>query len=97
MIRIACRKDLYTYNAYHLAKAFFPEEDAKVYTDASQEASVIFDFDGRLICIPGSDQKEEVDKSIYSELSALSGRSLPWGLLTGVRPVKPAMEKLKEA
>ena len=96
MIRITCRKDLYTYNAYHLAKAFFPEEAAKVYTDASQEASVIFDFDGRLICIPGSDQKAEVDKSIYSELSALSGRSLPWGLLTGVRPVKPAMEKLKE-
>ena len=96
MIKVTCSKDLYTYNAYHLAKAFFPDEAAKVFTDVSQDASVIFDIGGNVTAVPALNTKDEVDKSIYHALSSITGRTLPWGLLTGVRPVKPAMTKLKE-
>lgn len=96
MITISCSKDLYTYNAYHLAKAFFPEQKAKVFTDPSKSGSVIFDINGKSIFIPEYSSKDEVDKNIYSALSTLTGKTLPWGLLTGVRPVKPAMAKLKQ-
>ena len=121
MIRISCKKDLYTYNAYHLARAFFPEEEARVVTKPSQKEAVVFDFEPRTACggvgiqknacsgedraragrmqriaIAEADSKDAIDKEIYRVLSGLTGRTLPWGLLTGVRPAKPAMKKLKE-
>ena len=121
MIRISCKKDLYTYNAYHLARAFFPEEEARVVTKPSQKETVVFDIEPRTACggvgiqknagfgedpgqaccaqhiaITESNSKDAVDKEIYRALSGLSGRMLPWGLLTGVRPTKPAMTKIKE-
>ena len=141
MIEISCKKDLYTYNAYHLARAFFPEEEARVLTKPSQKEAVVFDFEPRTACggvgtqkntcsgedpdragrmdisgnieenrakdrvpagrmqriaIAESDSKDAVDKEVYSALSKVAGRTLPWGLLTGVRPTKPAMKKLKE-
>ncbi len=34
--------------------------------------------------------------SLYRMLSAFTGRSLPWGDLTGVRPTKPALKLLSE-
>lgn len=33
---------------------------------------------------------------IYKDLSLKTGRELPWGMLTGVRPTKLAMSKIKE-
>lgn len=35
-------------------------------------------------------------KGIYEVLSEYTGRTLPWGILTGVRPTKLCFEKLKE-
>lgn len=121
MIRISCKKDLYTYNAYHLARAFFPEEEARVVTKPSQKEAVVFDIEPRTACggtvtekysgpgenpslagraqriaIAETDSKGAVDREIYRTLSGLAGRTLPWGLLTGVRPTKPAMTKIKE-
>ena len=96
MIKITCSKDLYTYNAYHLAKAFFPDETANVYTDASLDASVIFDINKNVIRIREAETKAQVDKSIYLALRKITGKDLPWGLLTGVRPTKPAMAKVRE-
>ena len=63
-----------TYSAYHIAKAFFPDEEI---TTQIQE-------DG------------EDPRDLYLRLEAETGRSLPWGMLTGVRPTKLAMGKVKE-
>lgn len=96
MIKITCSKDLYTYNAYHLTRAFFPETNASVTTDPAQKEAVIFDIDGRHAAVSGDDPGNPVDKGIYLTLSSITGKRLPWGMLTGVRPTKPAMNKLKE-
>ena len=37
MIDVICKSDAYTYNVYHIMKAFFPSEEIKVRTE--EEAS----------------------------------------------------------
>lgn len=38
--------------------------------------------------------RDEVKRAVYRMLSAETGRTLPWGTLTGVRPVKQVLERL---
>ena len=40
--------------------------------------------------------RDEVKRAVYRMLSAETGRTLPWGTLTGVRPVKQVLERLIE-
>lgn len=44
----------------------------------------------------GRNYKNTLKKSLYELLSKLSGKKLPWGTLTGVRPSKLAMEQIEE-
>lgn len=37
MIEIICNETLYTYNAYHVTKAFFPEREIAQRVDEEQE------------------------------------------------------------
>ncbi|CUQ48995.1 Uncharacterised protein [Dorea longicatena] len=37
MIQIQCKETLYTYNLYHITKAFFPNAEIKQCVDAEQE------------------------------------------------------------
>ena len=49
---------------------------------------------------PGSSRsliKNRIKRSLYEALRDLSGQSLPWGNLTGIRPVRLAMEELEKA
>lgn len=129
MIEIICKETLYTYNAYHITKAFFPEE--KIYqrvdeeqeplvmlegkggpcfsialslTEGEDKASVKSERDNRKICETENEQesvkrqkkKRQVTKLLYQFLSKETGKSLAWGMLTGVRPTKLAMQKLEE-
>lgn len=48
------------------------------------------DKDGRKLC------KYRMNKALYKVLASLTGRSLDWGMLIGVRPTKMAMKKWKE-
>ena len=41
-------------------------------------------------------RKYWIDVCLYEELKKLTGQTLAWGILTGVRPTKIAMEKLEE-
>ena len=40
MIEIACKKNKFTYNVYHITKAFFPGEDIIQKVDEKQESLV---------------------------------------------------------
>ena len=40
MIEIACKKTKFTYNAYHITKAFFPDEEIVQKVDEKQESLV---------------------------------------------------------
>lgn len=39
--------------------------------------------------------RDEVKRAVYRVLSAETGKTLPWGTLTGVRPVKQVLERLE--
>lgn len=64
-------------------------------TEAAEEhgchfASIQPDFSNRF------EAKNEIKRSMYGMLHALTGKELPWGTLTGIRPTKIAMTKLSE-
>ena len=103
MIEIICNDQTYTYNAYHIVKAFYPSEEvtSKVEEKASNYVTAIFENDDKIevpsvLCEGGREGKEEVDRFFYQKLSEKSGKELAWGMLTGVRPTKIAMKKLEE-
>lgn len=63
-----------------LIKAFYPEDDLEYLT---------IEDDGAL-------SKNEEKLRLYNELSTLSNKVLPWGDLTGVRPVRIMLGKMYE-
>ena len=103
MIEIICNDQTYTYNAYHIVKAFYPEEEvtSKVEEKASNYVTAVFENDEKIevpaaLCAGGREGKEEIDRYFYQKLSEKTGKELAWGMLTGVRPTKIAMKKLEE-
>ena len=103
MIEIICNDQTYTYNAYHIVKAFYPSEEltSKVEEKASNYVTAVFENGEKIevpstLCAGGKEGKEEIDRYFYKKLSEKSGRELAWGMLTGVRPTKIAMKKLEE-
>lgn len=96
---IICSNESYTYNAYHIVKAFYPTWDkaARVDEKASNYVEVILS-DGRAIAVSKETElsKKELDRALYRKLEEVTGKSLAWGILTGVRPTKIAMKKLEE-
>ena len=40
-------------------------------------------------------RKRQIDLSLYDQLERITGEPLAWGVLTGVRPTKLAMQKLE--
>ena len=106
MIFLSCKEDLYTYNAYHLVKAFFPEEEVHQTVDQGLGETLRMKFpDGQILTIEDrelsgiEDRKQRkymVDVKLYKACQSYTKRELAWGILTGVRPTKLAMQKLEE-
>ena len=105
MIQISSKDTLYMYNLYHIVKAFFPNGEISQNLDEKQESLVSVKLDeGSCFCVPVSEiadcrdrqeGKKKVTRLVYDWLSKESGKSLAWGMLTGVRPTKLAMQKLE--
>ena len=110
MIEIISKETLFTYNLYHITKAFFPEEEIRQCVDGEQEPLVKLTVDGgscfSVAEVPGigaevqSDvcrqmRKRFVTHKVYEYLSERTGRKLAWGMLTGVRPTKLVMQKIE--
>lgn len=101
MIRIICKEENYSYNAYHMTKAFYPSEPMQVQVEekASNYVTIEFSSDERieLSSDMGSvNKKHDTDVALYQTLEKRTKKSLAWGLLLGVRPTKIAMKKLEE-
>jgi len=108
MIRVACKKETYVYNAYHLVKAFYPAQEVSscVEEKASNYVAVRFP-DGSVEAMPWTGEDRDIttqdererkrlaDRWLYKALTARTGRKLSWGILTGVRPTKLAMKSLE--
>lgn len=99
MMEIICCNESYTYNAYHIMKAFYPAGNmvARVDEKASNYVEAVLP-DGSRLTISREKEltKKELDRALYRKLKEITGRSLAWGVLTGVRPTKIAMKKLEE-
>ena len=111
MIEIVSKETLFTYNLYHIVKAFFPEAEIRQCVDGEQEPLVKLTVDGGS-CFSVAEEpligegvqmeelrqmrKRFVTHKVYEYLSEITGRSLSWGMLTGVRPTKLVMQKLEK-
>lgn len=91
MMEIICCNESYTYNAYHIMKAFYPAGNmvARVDEKASNYVEAVLP-DGSRLTISREKEltKKELDRALYRKLKEITGRSLAWGVLTGVRPTK---------
>ena len=106
MIEITCSDERCTYNIYHITKAFFPAETIKQQVDENAAEAVRITLpDGRSVEVKHEElaglldvrkKKYYIDTKIYHAYETFTGKSLAWGLLTGVRPTKLAMKKIEE-
>ncbi len=124
MIQITVSDSFFQYDAFHLTKAFYPNEvihntvvnveekqDNETYEhlehvvltfslDNVEKFHILEDACGKLPekedKIGRKSCKHAVNMELYRGLQELSGKSLEWGILTGVRPTKIAMKKWNE-
>ena len=107
MIQIIVNSEMFSYDMYHISKAFYPNESYEQVFDETSEYAV---------CIKGNpDAQEEflvhqselenieerklkkryVNLKLYDWLTAGAGKELAWGILTGVRPTKLMMSLIE--
>ena len=88
----------FEYDVRGLLGAFFPGE-TQVKLDGRPEAvpedAFVYEVPVPDRTRPYEDIKNAWKRRIYDELSAATGRKLPWGTLTGIRPTKLVMERLE--
>ena len=111
MIYIQLNEDNFEYDVYSLVKAFYPKEEVKISTEPTPEdAGLLFSMqvnysdnvltlDGRKIEIDYSDRpdtKNRLKLAIYESLSKRTGKELPWGTLTGIRPTKISLGMIED-
>ena len=105
MLKILCQEETYVYNAYHIGKAFYPSEPVEASAEEKASHYVVLHLpSGKVLALDGepgekeeqSLRKRRMDRKLYQALARETGRSLAWGILTGVRPTKIAMGKREE-
>lgn len=119
MIIVTLNEDRYAYDIHSLVKAFYPEQDVKVFTEGTKEEQsdagmpaffVIFKEEEICAGITGKTQKtirlgapqdksavkNDLKQLLYGILSEETGKTLPWGTLTGIRPTRLAMQLLEQ-
>ena len=102
MIFIKCKNSSDLNRVYHLTKAFFPNQEIKQQINTEQEPQLEFILDDGscFTVLPDEvsedEEKETLIKRVYHHLSEYTNKTLPWGILTGVRPTKLAMKAIME-
>ena len=117
----------YSYDVHSLIKAFYPEENVRIVTDAAESADipVVSVFvssgdvrDGMIVSgivrvtfpsqkgvITRERQYHDEDRAgvknhlkqvLYEALTEVTQKELPWGTMTGIRPVKVPMKMITE-
>ena len=109
MIEIISKETLFTYNLYHITKAFFPEEEIRQCVDGEQEPLVKLTVDGGS-CFSvaeepqiGEDVQPEVFRQmrkrfvthkVYGYLSERTGRETSLGNVDRGSPYKACHAKI---
>ncbi len=80
-----------------LARVFLPDDSFETIAYSGKPVAHLLGPDSRFINEKGSDDREEIKREFYELLSGITGMRPPWGTLTGVRPLKPALEMCRES
>ena len=93
------REDFF-YDLHSLVKSFFPDDDVSIYTDDDAVKAVIPRNLELAVEVPKyGDRKEAKDllkREVYQTLKDYTGKELPWGMLSGIRPTRIPMNLLAE-
>ncbi len=92
---IYIKEDKFQYDIHSLFKAFYPDEDVRVIigekgTVPEKEKDVSPDDEISFIDVDKT--KNDLKRDIYLMLSKKTGKELPWGDLTGIRPTRITMD-----
>ncbi len=74
-----------------LARMFFPDDGFETIPYSGSPIRYLPSEDSYLVNEKGTDDREEIKREFYRLLSDITGIRPPWGTLTGVRPLKPAL------
>lgn len=103
MIRITSKDNEFLYDLKALVMAFYPGHES-----VTEEETAWLQRDGYTMCLeidgetvyqdflPAPYTKNQVKRQMYCFLSEHSKKTLPWGILTGIRPAKIPMRMLME-
>ena len=87
----------FDYDIHSLVKAFYPEEEVRIFSEEECDApDLTILFRSKADNEERPEYKNEIKRHIYKELSKTTGKTLPWGTLTGIRPTKLPMEMINE-
>lgn len=93
MYNIVIKKITDKYDYSELIKIFLPPQEFALFTEEeystheADESDTLIEFN-----LEGFTEKNQIKREIYLGLSQITGKRPPWGILTGVRPVKMAGE-----
>ena len=97
-IGICLNREDFFYDVHSLVKSFFQDDEVSIFTDGDEAKksvpwNLLFSVD-----IPDYEDrkaaKNALKKELYSCLAAYTGRDLPWGNLSGIRPTRLPMGML---
>ncbi len=104
MIEIQLNNEEFKHDVYSLVRAFYPGEDTQVVIAQHVPGIVVRLWDGKDLVLEDTwsrrsesrkDRKSHMKRQLYQVLSERTGKRLPWGTLTGIRPVKIPMVLLE--
>lgn len=103
MITFEIKSNEFAYDLKALALSFFPEKECRVVqfpgSGECRGYPLRCRIDGReVICadLPENYSKNSVKAFVYRCFAKESGRTLPWGILTGIRPAKIPLRMFME-
>lgn len=99
MIYIKIDNDTFYDDAIVLVRSFYPRIEVKAYkqdTVVTEDDKVIDITVPDMIGLNKSEMHDKFKSYLYDRLSQMTGKTLPWGYLTGVRPSKIAYVMLED-
>ena len=74
-----------------LARVFLPDDGFEIISYNGSTIAHLLGENSFFINEAGSSDRDEIKREMYKLLCGLTGKRPPWGTLTGVRPLKPAL------
>lgn len=88
MFRISVPTEKDKYDLAELARMFVPASQLDIISRESMDVSELMGSAGEYFKIPSAGLKNDHKRLLYEYLSEATGKTLDWGILTGVRPSK---------